>query len=289
MPDRLLARYGGEALITGASAGLGACYAEALARRGFPLVLTARREDRLRELAARLEAAHGVRVQVVPLDLAAPGGPDRLADAVKNRDLGILVNNAGFGFNGSFLEGDADRYEEMIALNCVAPARLTRRLLPGLLARGRGAILMLASTASFQPVPYLTVYGATKAFDLMLGEGLAAELRGTGVDVLSVCPGVTRTEFQRVARMTEETRGADPARVVEGSLGRLGRRLTFVHGLHNLMGTIAVRLVPRALTARIAGAILPRVLFRSSARAYRARLLERATRDPNPSEKEDHD
>jgi hypothetical protein len=123
----------------------------------------------------------------------------------------------------------------------------------------------------------------------MLGEGLAAELRGTGVDVLSVCPGVTRTEFQQVARMADRARGADPMAVVEGSLRRLGRRLTFVHGLANLWGTIAVRFVPRAVTARLAGAILPRVLFRTSARAYRERLLARAADRPAGSEGTHHD
>jgi len=279
MPDPLFTRYGGWALITGASAGLGACFAEALARRGFACVLTARREERLRELAARLEKAHGIETHVVVLDLAEPGAADRLFEAVGDREIGVLVNNAGFGFDGNFIDREPDDYERMVQLNCAAPVRLTQRVLPGMIRRERGAILMLASTAAFQPVPYLSVYAATKAFDLIFGEGLAGELRGTGIDVLNVCPGVTQTEFAQVARMEKSRHGADPMDVVETSLERLGRRLTFVHGLTNRTRSLVVRLFPRALLVRIGAQIMPKRLFGKTSAHYRKKLLRQVRQD----------
>jgi len=289
MPDPLLTRYGGWALITGASAGLGACFAEALARRGFPLVLTARREERLRTLAARLEKEHGVETQVVVLDLAEPAAADALHAAVGEREIGVLVNNAGFGFNGNFIDRDLGYYDRMVQLNCATPVRLTQRILPGMIRRERGAILMLASTAAFQPVPYLSVYAATKAFDLVFGEGLAGELLGTGIDVLNVCPGVTQTEFAQVARLEKSRHGADPMDVVESSLERLGRRLTFVHGLANRTRSLAVRLFPRAVLVRIGARIMPKLLFGKSAAHYRKKLMRQVRQNGDDSGRNERD
>ena len=272
MSDPLLVRYGGWALVTGASSGLGVSFARSLAQRGFPLILTARREPRLRDLARRVAAEHGVETCVVPLDLATPGAAASLLEATGDREVGFLVNNAGFGYNGNFTHNDADRYERMILLNCAAPTRLSQLFLPAMIRRKRGAVLWVSSTAAFQSVPYLSVYAATKAFDLMLGEGLFGELKGTGVEVLVVCPGITRTEFAMHARMKETTRGADPEDVVERALRRLGRSMTYVHGLHNKAGAFSTRLFPRKVLNRILAGVLPPILFRKNRKAFRRDL-----------------
>ncbi len=183
------------ALITGASSGIGEEFARQLAARGYELALVARREDRLRELAERLPT----KADVVPCDLASEA-PDLHG---KVEELGVhvdlLVNNAGFGLRGRFSDLPAERQAEMVRVNCEAVVTLTSAFLPGMLDRNRGGMITVASTAGMQPLPYETVYGATKAFALNFTEALHAELRGTGVKVLAVNPGPVHTEWQQVA------------------------------------------------------------------------------------------
>ncbi len=260
MSDELFERYGGWALVTGASSGLGASYAESLAAAGFPLILTARRQDRMDELAARLSAAHGTKSLVVPLDLAVPGACDQLIEAAGDREVGVLVNNAGFGFSGAFVNADTAADERMVQLNCSVPVRLTHACLPAMRERGRGAILILSSVAGFQPTPWFTVYGATKAFDLVFAEALWSELRGSGVDVLAVCPGETRTEFARHAHMGRDSGGMEPDVVVVGSLAKLGRGPTFVPGAKNKFAAFLSRFFPRSFVATATGNVLAREL-----------------------------
>jgi short-subunit dehydrogenase len=239
-------RYGEWALVTGASAGIGAAFARALAREGVSVVLTARREERLRALAEELKA-HGVATRVVAVDLAALDGASRLADAVADLDLAILVNNAGFGAAGRFDKLDGARLREMVELNCTAPVLLTRALLPRLLARGRGAVVFTGSQAGRQPLPLHAVYAATKAFGSFVGEALWGELRGTGVDVLVVEPGSTDTEFQRVAGELPHA-GQAPEEVVAIALERLGRQPSVsTRWSHWLRGNAGMRLLPRSL------------------------------------------
>jgi short-subunit dehydrogenase len=248
-------RYGDWALVTGASAGIGAAFARALAREGVSVVLTARREDRLRVLAAELEA-HGVATRVVALDLAALDGPSRLAEAVADLDLAILVNNAGFGYSGRFDKLEPARLREMVELNCTAPMLLTRALLPRLLARGRGAVVFTGSQAGRQPVPLHAVYAATKAFDGFVAEALWAELRGTGIDVLVVEPGSTETEFQQVAGEIQHA-GQAPEEVVAIALERLGRQPSVsTRWSHWLRANAAVRLLPRSLLVLAAKGVM---------------------------------
>lgn len=245
-------RYGEWALVTGASSGIGAEFARAFAREGVSCVLSARREDRLRELASELEKNHHVATRVVAADLAAPDGADRLAAAVADLDLAILVNNAGFGQAGRFDRGELQRLRDMVQVNCVAPVVLTSKLLPRLLERGRGAIVFTGSVAGRQPIPLHGLYSATKAFDLLLGESLAVELRDRGIDVLVLEPGPTETEFQEKAG--EIAHPGEPApRVVEAALDALGRQPSVVSGWFNwLRANAAARLAPRSLVAWLA-------------------------------------
>src|SRR5262245_37104081 len=189
------------ALITGASAGLGSEYARLFAADKHALGLVARRRDRLDELAAALEKAHGVSSYVFPADLTDPAAPRRLHDEIAAAGLEVefLVNNAGFGSNGTFSEMDTQRELELIEVNVKALVHLTRLFLPGMVARQRGRILNIGSTAGFVPGPFMATYYASKGFVISFTEALAHELRGTGVTATVSCPGATATEFAGVA------------------------------------------------------------------------------------------
>ena len=183
------------ALITGASSGIGFELARVFADHGYDLVVTARREDRLAELAASMPK--GCHVEVVPVDLAKAKGPAKLlaALAAAGRQVDVLVNNAGVAASGPFQTLGAEQMRNILQLNVRALTELTHALLPGMIERGRGRILNVASVAAFQPVPGLSLYGASKAFVLSFTESLSEDLRGTGVTVTALCPGPTRTDM----------------------------------------------------------------------------------------------
>ena len=183
------------ALVTGASSGIGEQFARRLADRGHDLVLVARRADRLERLAEELPAT--VHVLACDLGADAAGLPPRVAEL--GVDVDLLVNNAGFGTHGRFAEIDEGRDAEMVRVNCEAVVTLTRAFLPAMIERGRGGVIVVASTAGMQPLPYEATYAATKAFALNLTDALHTELRGTGVKAMSVNPGPVPTEWQEVA------------------------------------------------------------------------------------------
>ena len=186
----------GWAVITGASSGFGGIFADQLAKRGLSLLLAGRDEPRLNAVAQRVrQVVPGIKVELVAGDLGTDAGIDALVARLDGRVIEVLVNNAGFGTYGRFSELDADREHELIAVNVDALVRLTHAVLPGMLARGRGSIVNVASTISFQPGPYQATYGASKAFVLSLSQALWAETRGSGVTVTALCPGPTRTGF----------------------------------------------------------------------------------------------
>jgi short-subunit dehydrogenase len=241
------------ALVTGASSGIGAAIAEELASRGQNLTLAARREELLSQLATELHDRHGVRAGVVACNLADASERDRLAAQVTELGLEVevLVNNAGFGYAGDFIDADGARQVEMVKLNCEAIVDLTARYLPEMVRRGRGAILNVASTGGFQPMPKSATYGATKAFVLSHSEALHHELRGTGVSLTAVCPGPVRTEFVEAAGIP----GADNAPgfvwmsasdVAKQAVDALaaGKR-TVVPGMLNYAGMMFGRYTPR--------------------------------------------
>ena len=185
----------GWAVVTGASSGLGRGLAAGLADRGMSLVLTGRNEARLHEAAHQIGRASGVEVETVAADLSTPSGVSALLHHVGERPIEVLVNNAGFGSYGPFVEADPDREAEEVALDVGAVVTLARAFLPGMLARRSGGILNVASTIAFQPAPYQAVYGASKAFVLSFSQALWAEARASGVAVTALCPGPTRTGF----------------------------------------------------------------------------------------------
>lgn len=256
---------GTTALVTGASSGLGTSYAEEFARRGADVVLVARREDRLRELADRITAQHGVTATVIAADLAAPGAAAALRAETDARGLRIhtLVNNAGFGMHDDFVDADAARTAEMIDLNVNALVALTREYLPSMVAARAGVVVNIASTGAFQPCPGMAVYGATKAFVLSFTEALAYEVRATGVQVLAVCPGATATEFRAVSGLHAERMSQDdsatPEEVIATTFAALdsGRIGSVISGGRNAVLAWLTRFVPRrtatAMAARVLG------------------------------------
>jgi uncharacterized protein len=189
------------AVVTGASAGIGEAIAVELAEAGVNLVLTARRRERLDLLAERLRTQHGIQTQVIVADLTLPQAPQQIFDATEGAGLqvDVLINNAGFGEYGEFLHSNLEMQVSMVQVNCAAVVHLTRLFLPAMVERRRGWLMIVASTASYQPVPYLATYGATKAFDRMLAEALAEEMKRHGVCVSALCPGPTESEFSQVA------------------------------------------------------------------------------------------
>jgi short-subunit dehydrogenase len=191
------------ALITGASGGIGEEFAKLFAAKGYDLVLAARNAEKLDLLAASLAAAHSVRAEYLAVDLSLPGSASTLLSFLDSKEFApdVLVNNAGFGTFGPFAENDLDAELAQIQLNVTTLTQLTKLILPGMLRRGRGRILNVASTAAFQPGPLMAVYYATKAYVLSFSEALANELKGSGVSVTCLCPGGTRTGFMARAKM----------------------------------------------------------------------------------------
>jgi short-subunit dehydrogenase len=254
---------GGWAVVTGASSGLGALFAEKLAARGLPLVLAGRDEARLADVRERVQRlAPDIDVELVVGDLGSQAGVEALVAVLQERVIDVLVNNAGFGTYGRLAEVDADRDRDLIAVNVDALVRLTHAVLPGMLARGHGQILNVASTIAFQPAPYQATYGASKAFVLSFSQALWAETKGSGVTVTALCPGPTRTGF--VDALDADVSGtaiyrklASPEPVVAAGLRALDRgRPVVVPGMRNWVMANAARLSPGWVGALISGRML---------------------------------
>jgi short-subunit dehydrogenase len=252
-------------LITGASRGIGRVFAERFARERHDLILVARGAPELEALAERLSDQHGVQVHVVPMDLSAPGAPEALFGEVSARGLSVtgLVNNAGFGLHGPHAEADPAALARMLNVNVTALTLLTRLFLPAMLARGRGTILNLASTAAFQPVAYFSAYAAAKAYVLSFTEGLAEEVRPRGVSVLALCPGPTRTGFFEAAGIrTGVLKYVDavfmtPEAVVEAAMHGLARREVIrIPGPLNALMARTIPFLPRRLVSLVSGRLM---------------------------------
>ena len=250
----------GTALVTGATAGIGREFCHQLAARGYDLVLVARDEARLRELADTLARAHGIAAEVQAADLTLDDQVDRLVARIEGApELSLLINNAGFGTTGYLADAPAGQQAAMVRLHVLTPLRLTRAALPGLLARRQGGIVNVSSVASFVYAAGTVNYGATKAYLTTFSEGLSAELRGTGVRVQALCPGFTRTEFHRRMGPGAGDRPRllwmSPQAVVSASLRQLerGGPVVCIPGIRYRVLLAVLRLVPRRLIGRLTG------------------------------------
>jgi uncharacterized protein len=243
-------------VVTGASSGIGAAIATELASRGHSLALVARREERLRTLATELTSTYGVAADVIAADLGDPAERERLADELrgKGRVVEVLVNNAGFGHQADFATSPRERMVEMVTLNVEAVVDLTSRFLTGMVDRGRGSVINIASTAAFQPMPGSAVYGASKSFVLSFSEAIRTELRGSGVTVTAVCPGPVKTEFTDVAGIGGvEDRTPDAVWMSADEIakhaidGAMNDRRVVVPGALNRAGALVGQHSPRAI------------------------------------------
>jgi uncharacterized protein len=240
------------ALVTGASAGIGEAIAIELAEAGANLVLTARRQDRLQALADRLHSEYEVETRVVVADLTLAEAPQQIYEQTAGLAIDILIANAGFGEYGEFLKADPERLAAMVQVNCSAVVALTRLFLPAMAERRRGFVMLVASTASYQPVAYLATYAATKAFDRMLAEALAEEMKRYGVKVSALCPGPTESEFDQVAGpRTGDNRRRQPAREVarRGLEGLVAGKHWVIPYLAGQIQVFSQRFVPRRVVS----------------------------------------
>ena len=247
------------ALVTGASSGLGVDFARELAARGFDLILVARREDRLRELAAEIERERDAHVEVIVADLALDAERERVAQTALglSKPVEVLINNAGLGLYGRFEAIPWAKEKQMLDVDVDAVVHLTKLLTPAMVARGKGYVLNIASTGAYQPTPLYTSYAAAKAFILSFSHALNFEFRGSGVSVTVVSPGITATEFLEVSKqkatLFQRLTLMQSKAVVTKALGALfARRAAVVPGAFNNLMTKSEALLPNALKTRVA-------------------------------------
>jgi len=247
------------ALVTGASSGIGYELANILANDGYSLILVARSGDRLLKIAEDFRSRYGATAHVMAKDLAQPGAGREVFEELKGLNIlpEILVNNAGFGGYGPFSQTRLADELDMIALNIAALTELTKLFLPGMLAENRGRILNVASTAAFQPGPLMAVYYATKAYVLLFSEALAEELKGTGVTVTALCPGPTRSEFQKRSGIEKINLLEFDVMMSAAKVARTGYRALLrgqriaVPGLLNKLFIFLIRFLPRRCVTRV--------------------------------------
>jgi short-subunit dehydrogenase len=257
-------------LVTGASSGIGEELARCFAKGGFDLVLVARSAEKLQALAAELQAAQGTIVRVQPADLSRPGAAAALASALKRKHVtvDVLVNNAGVLEQGAFCDIASSRHQELIDLNVSGLTAMLAQFLPAMRERGWGRVLNVASIAAFQPVPTLATYAATKAYVLSLTESLSEELKGSGVSITALCPGITATQMVSRATEANEKLAKLPAFMVgdaaevaaDGYRACLRGEVIKVPGVLNLASTLASRATPKWLLRSLSGAVVRRSL-----------------------------
>ena len=226
--------------------------------------MVARRKDRLNALSEKLHSEHGVEIVVAPADLSMNTFMDDLKEFIDGREVGILINNAGFGYNGVFDEGDVSKFTDMIHVNCIAPTILTHHFLRQMKSKKRGAIIFLGSLVGYIPTPYTTTYSATKAFNLFMGEGLWYELREQNVDVMTLNPGGTDTEFQKVAKTFAGPMPRTVKEVVDTAMKSLGKKMSVVDGFKNKILSIVPKIITRKMSVKLAGRIRTKYYSSSS-------------------------
>lgn len=264
----LVKKYGRWALITGASSGIGEEFAKQLAKYGFNLVLIARRKERLEVLSKYLWEKYNTKTIIAKIDLTAESFIDELKKITQDLEIGVVINNAGFGSIGEFAKCDVHWETNMIKVNCIAPTILTHYYLPKMIERKKGAIIFLGSLVAFQPTPYMTTYSATKAFNLFLAESLWYELKRYNIDVLALNPGGTKTEFLETLSMTKRKSyisaiQREPSEVVTTALKSLGKKISVVDGVINKILSQMIRFLPRRFIVASAGKITKRLYIKN--------------------------
>ncbi len=248
-------KYGPWALVTGASSGIGMEFARQIAALGLNLVLVARRKQRLDRLALELENTHGIQAEALPIDLSRNDFLPEIENITAELDIGLLINNAGFGTTGEFVENDLESEIKLLHVNCRAPLMLAHRFGKKMKNRNRGGIIFLSSIVGFTAVPLWSNYAASKAYDLSLAEALAHELKAHNVDVLALCPGTTEAEFQEIAG-TRMLMPMPAAPVVRLALKKLGRRSVAIPGILNRLNVLSIKLQPRPWSRAIFGKVI---------------------------------
>jgi uncharacterized protein len=243
------------ALITGASTGIGYELAKVFAAERHNVALVARNEKKLKEVAAQLEGTYGISTKVFALDLAQPGASQELFDALRDTPISALINNAGFGSMGAFIDDEPGNDVDMMQVNMRALVQLTHLFLPPMLKRKSGYVLNVASTAAFQPGPYMAMYYATKAFVFSFSVALAEELAGTGVSVTTLCPGMTKTEFQERAKL-KRISGLMPCMTAEavakaGYHGMIRKKRIIIPGMINKISSVVAKRMPAVFISKI--------------------------------------
>ncbi|HUH73867.1 MAG TPA: SDR family NAD(P)-dependent oxidoreductase [Chitinophagales bacterium] len=252
-------KYGQWALITGASSGLGVEFADQLAKKGLNLILVARREELMKELAEKIQSQYAVEVKILAIDLSKEGFYAELSEKTADLDIGLIVNNAGMNSEGHFYRADLARNIQMIRLNMEAPFIIAYEMGKKFIEKGRGGIIFTASSSSFQATPYLSHYGATKAYLLSLAESMNYEFKDKGVDVIALCPGMTESEMTKSMKGSPLVMKAAP--VVKSAIDNLGKQAYIVTGLGNkIQAFMTQRVLGRDLSRNIAGSLMKRVL-----------------------------
>lgn len=258
--EQIQKKYGPWALITGASSGLGAEFAKQLAKKGFSLVLVARRQDRLDRIARNLEKEYLVKTKTLSLDLADIQSVTKIMEETEDLDIGLVVNNAGYSITGELISSNIQNHMDMMHVNCISPFLLSVNFSNRFNSKGRqGGIIIVSSTVAFIPTPNWTHYSATKAYSLFIGEGLSSELAKKGIDVLTLCPGGMKTEFQKVAKI-KNTGAMEVGPVVTYALKSLGKKSVAIPGWHNkLFFYYLPKVFPRRLMNSILGNLITKL------------------------------
>lgn len=246
-------KYGEWALITGASSGIGEAFAEKLASKGINLAIAARRIDRLIALSERLQQSYNVKIIPIQVDLTAHDFLSSIQSNLKNIEIGILINNAGIGLNGNFKDFAPEEISNLIQLNCIVPSLLTSSFLGGMIQKRKGAIIFLSSTVGLNPTPFMSIYSASKSFNYFLGDSLWYELKNYNIDVLTLVPGSTKTEFPRLNKNKFLT--ASPEHVADSAIEALGKKNYIVDGFLNKVFVQGSKLLPKKFLIKFTGSI----------------------------------
>lgn len=257
-------KYGNWALITGASSGIGKAFSKYLAGLGMDLILVARNEKKLENLGKELKNKYNIDCLSIPLDLTKENFIEELNESVGSREVGILINNAGYGSSGNFTEIDTRHEIDMVKLNCLAPIILTHHFSKQMLERKKGAIIFLGSVAGLTPIPMMATYSATKAFNEFMGSSLWYELKQHNIDVLSLNPGGTKTGFQRIANTTTGPFVRLPEDVVHTAFKALGKKPSVVDGYPNKVTAFLSKLFSKKLVVSISGRVANKLYMHSN-------------------------